>query len=148
MSPDYMIISCSWHGAINSTLLYSSCSYPKICHNILCPLFQECCVLCNLLFCELCCCGIAAPCVAATVTTRKNQHNSSETNVCCISAAWFFWCLCCCQSVKLCAFILNDKMQYNILHIQNCSNLQNQNLIFSVPSADKEIAAAKYQLPR
>ena len=60
-----------------------------MCHNILCPLLQECCVLCTLLYCEFCC-GIAAPCVAGTVTARMNQQNSSETNLWCISAAWFF----------------------------------------------------------
>jgi hypothetical protein len=58
---DYMIISCSWHGATSARVWHTSCSYPKMCHNNLCPLFQECCIhvfycVVNLLWdsCNLC----------------------------------------------------------------------------------------------
>jgi hypothetical protein len=85
-----MIISSSWHGATSARLWYASCSYPKMCHNILCPLFQESCISCILLYCEFCCGGIAAPCVAGIVTAWKNQQNTSEESLHCISTTWFF----------------------------------------------------------
>jgi hypothetical protein len=80
-----MIISRSRHGATSARLWYASCSYPKTCHNILCPLFQECCISSILSRCEFCCCGIAAPCVAGIVTAWMNHQNTS-----CVSTTWFF----------------------------------------------------------
>lgn len=85
-----MIISCSWHGATSARLWYTSCSYPKICHNSLCPLFQECSISCILMRHEFSCCGIAATCVAAIVTAWMNQQNTSDANLRCVSTAWFF----------------------------------------------------------
>jgi len=96
-----MIISCSWHGTTSARLWYSSCSYLKIYHKILCPLFQWCCILCMLLCREFSCCGIAALCVAGTVPARMNQQNIIEENIWCISSAWFFLVsLCCLDLVK------------------------------------------------
>jgi DMSO reductase anchor subunit len=85
-----MIISCSWHGATSARLWYASCSHPKMCHHILCPLFQACCISCILLCREFCHCGIAAPCVAGIVIAWMNQQNKSEASLHCVSTTWFF----------------------------------------------------------
>jgi len=101
MLSDYMIISCSWHGATSARLWYTSCSYPKMCHNILCPLFQECCISCTLC-CKFYCCGIAASCVATIVTAWMNHQNSGRKALAASILPGSFWYHFYCQSVILC----------------------------------------------
>jgi hypothetical protein len=81
---------------------------PQKCHNILCPLFQECCVSCILLCPEFCCHGIAAPCVVGIVTVWRNQQIPVGKAFNASVLHGFFWSHCYSQSLILCVFSYTD----------------------------------------
>jgi hypothetical protein len=56
---------------------------------LLCVLSSRCLISCVVLCHICCCCGVAAPCVAAIVTVRMNQKNFSEASLSWISTARF-----------------------------------------------------------
>jgi hypothetical protein len=120
--PGKLIITCSWHGATSARLWYARCSYPTVCHNILCPLFQECSFSCILLCHEFFCCGMAARCVAGIVTAWMDQQNSVSQALTASVLSDSSWSHIYCQCV-ICVYFPTQTLSWTI--IQQASFLFN-----------------------
>jgi len=48
------------------------------------------------------------------MTAKMNQQDSSEKTFAASVLPGSFWCLCCCESLRLCAFILNDNSKSSL----------------------------------